>query len=131
LFFVSIGFRVSFSEHFDLGVIAFILLISILGKLIGGYVGARLGKFSHNESLAIGFTMNARGSQEIVLGLIALNAGLITEEIFVGLVVMTFVTIMMAGPLMKFFLNRDRKKQQEADGISPELDVYTGADYQP
>jgi Kef-type K+ transport system membrane component KefB len=113
LFFVSIGFRVSFTENFDLGVIAFILLIAILGKLIGGYVGARMGKFSHNESMAIGFTMNARGSQEIVLGLIALNAGLISEKVFVGLVVMTFVTIMMAGPTMKYFLGRERISQEK------------------
>ncbi len=131
LFFVSIGFRVSFAEHFDLSVIAFILLISILGKLIGGYVGARFGKFSHNESLAIGFTMNARGSQEIVLGLIALNAGLINERIFVGLVVMTFITIMMAGPMMKFFLKREEDLQKKKAGIPIDLDEYTGADYVP
>ncbi len=131
LFFVSIGFRVSFTEHFDPGVISFILLISILGKLIGGYVGARFGKFSHNESMAIGFTMNARGSQEIVLGLIALNAGLITEEIFVGLVIMTFTTIMMAGPLMKYFLKREKQVEVNDNGEVPEFDAYTGADYQP
>lgn len=124
LFFVSIGFRVSFTENFDPGVISFILLISILGKLIGGYVGARMGKFGHNESMAIGFTMNARGSQEIVLGLIALNAGLITEKVFVGLVVMTFVTIMMAGPLMKFFLEREaiaKTKRESFTTENPEL----------
>lgn len=118
LFFVSIGFRVSFIENFDVTVITFILLISILGKLIGGYVGARLGKFSRNESMAIGFTMNARGSQEIVLGLIALNAGLITEKIFVGLVVMTFVTIMMAGPMMKYFLNREKQAQKLKESLN-------------
>jgi Kef-type K+ transport system membrane component KefB len=120
LFFVSIGFRVSFTENFDLTVISFILLISIIGKLLGGYVGARLGKFSHNESMAIGFTMNARGSQEIVLGLVALNAGLITDKIFVGLVVMTFVTIMMAGPTMKYFLRRHQRLQaSEKDSAVP------------
>lgn len=66
------------------------LFIATAGKLSGGYIGARLGRFCKNESMAIGFTMNARGSQEIVLGLIALNAGLITDKIFVALVVMTF-----------------------------------------
>ncbi len=126
LFFVSIGFRVSFTENFDLTVISFILLISILGKLIGGYVGARMGKFSHNESMAIGFTMNARGSQEIVLGLIALNAGLITEKIFVGLVVMTFVTIMMAGPMMKYFLKREKLLQKSKVANEIENVVSTG-----
>jgi Kef-type K+ transport system membrane component KefB len=81
--------------------------------------------------MAIGFTMNARGSQEIVLGLIALNAGLITEKIFVGLVVMTFITIMMAGPMMKFFLNREKDRQKIAAGVPEELEEFSGTDYQP
>ncbi|MFI5171973.1 MAG: cation:proton antiporter [Chitinophagales bacterium] len=113
LFFVSIGFRVNFIENFDWGIIAFILLISILGKMLGGYIGARLGKFSKSEAIAIGFGMNARGSQEIVLGLIALNAGIITDQVFVGLVIMTFVTIMMAGPMMKYFLSKGKKEYHE------------------
>lgn len=131
LFFVSIGFRVSFTEQFDIKVIGLILAIAILGKLIGGYVGARLGRFSRNESMAIGFTMNARGSQEIVLGLIALNAGLITEKIFVGLVVMTFVTIMMAGPMMKFFLRREEAGQNKRKGSPAHAGEYTDAGFQP
>ncbi len=106
LFFVSIGFRVNFIENFNGPIIAFVLLISVLGKLSGGFLGGMLGKFSRNESLAIGFGMNARGSQEIVLGLIALNAGLITDQIFVALVVMTFVTIMIAGPAIRYFIKR-------------------------
>ncbi|HMU70710.1 MAG TPA: cation:proton antiporter, partial [Chitinophagales bacterium] len=79
----------------------------------GGYIGGRLGKFSHNESIAIGFGMNARGSQEIVLGLIALNANLITDQIFVALVVMTFVTIMIAGPSIRYFLQQHQEDDDE------------------
>jgi len=117
LFFVSIGFRVDFIQNFDGGVIVFVLIIAVLGKMIGGFIGGRLGKFSLNESVAIGFGMNARGSQEIVLGLIALNAGLITDQIFVALVVMTFVTIMIAGPSIRYFLQRhqDDNPDEEPD----------------
>jgi len=61
--------------------------------------------------MAIAFGMNARGSQEIVLGMIALQAGIIDEKIFVGLVVMTMVTILVAGPLMKFYLEKDIKEK--------------------
>lgn len=107
LFFVSIGFRVNFIQNFDGGIVLFVLLIAIVGKLVGGFLGGLLGKFTKGESLAIGFGMNARGSQEIVLGLIALNAGLITDQIFVALVVMTFVTIMIAGPSIRYFIKRD------------------------
>jgi hypothetical protein len=50
-------------------------------------------------------------SQEIVLGLVALQAKLIDERIFVGLLVMTFVTILIAGPAIKYFLKRHDESQ--------------------
>ncbi len=106
LFFVSIGLKVNFASNFDIGIVLFVLAISIFGKLTGGYIGARLSGFKHNKSIAVGFGMNARGSQEIVLGLVALQAKIIDEKIFVGLVVMTFITILMAGPMIRFFLRR-------------------------
>ncbi|MFI5135149.1 MAG: cation:proton antiporter [Chitinophagales bacterium] len=106
LFFVSIGLKVNFVSNFNLTIVLFVLGISIFGKLLGGYIGARLSGFKPNKSMAVGFGMNARGSQEIVLGLVALQAKIIDEKIFVGLVVMTFVTILMAGPMIRFFLRR-------------------------
>ena len=36
-----------------------------------------------------------------------LQAKIIDEPIFVGLVVMTVVTILMAGPLMKYYLGKE------------------------
>jgi Kef-type K+ transport system membrane component KefB len=60
--------------------------------------------WERGEALAIGFGMNARGAMEIILGLIALENGLITEKLFVALVVMALVTSMTSGPLMKWAL---------------------------
>jgi Kef-type K+ transport system membrane component KefB len=51
--------------------------------------------------------MNSRGSQEIVLGTLALQAKIIDEPIFVGLIVMTVITILMAGPVMKYYLAKE------------------------
>lgn len=116
LFFVSIGLKVNFVSNFDLGIVFFVLVISIVGKLLGGYIGARLSGFKHNKAMAVGFGMNARGSQEIVLGMIALQAGIIDEKIFVGLVVMTFVTIVIAGPMIRYYL----RKHESIHGIAPE-----------
>lgn len=106
LFFASIGLRINFVTNFNLEIVAIILAISCIAKLVGAGIGARLAGMSKNESLAVGFGMNARGSQEIVLGLLALQAKIIDEKIFVGLVVMTMITILIAGPFMKFFLKK-------------------------
>ncbi len=98
IFFASIGLRVDFAAHFELGLVLLVLGIACLGKVLGCGLGARLGGLSWPESWAVGFGMNARGAMEIILGLLALEAGLIGESMFVALVVMALVTSMLSGP---------------------------------
>ncbi|MCI0751080.1 MAG: cation:proton antiporter [Flammeovirgaceae bacterium] len=106
LFFVAIGLRVNFVENFDLWLTLAIIFIAFAGKIVGSGLGTRLGGFSWKESLAASFGMNARGAMEIILGLIALENGLINEKVFVSLVIMALVTSMTSGPLMKWSLSR-------------------------
>jgi Kef-type K+ transport system membrane component KefB len=101
LFFVSIGLRVNFFQNFDLGLTLVIILIAFIGKIVGSGLGAKLGGVTWREALAAGFGMNARGAMEIILGLVALENGLINEKVFVSLVIMALVTSMSSGPLMK------------------------------
>jgi Kef-type K+ transport system membrane component KefB len=54
--------------------------------------------------LALGFAMNARGAMEIILATIALEHGMIHEELFVALVVMALVTSIMSGPAIRALL---------------------------
>ena len=101
LFFVSIGLRVNFVANFDLDLTLIIIAIAFVGKIVGSGLGTKLGGFTWRESLAAGFGMNARGAMEIILGLVALENGLINEKVFVSLVIMALVTSMSSGPLMK------------------------------
>ena len=104
LFFVSIGLKINFFTNFELLLTLAILAISFVGKIAGSGIGAYKGGFNLKESLAVGFGMNARGAMEIILGLIALEYGLIDEKLFVALVVMAIITSMTSGPLMKWAL---------------------------
>jgi Kef-type K+ transport system membrane component KefB len=113
LFFVSIGLRVNFASNFDPTLTIIIILIAFIGKIVGSGLGTRLGGFTWPESLAAGFGMNARGAMEIILGLIALENGLINEKVFVSLVIMALVTSMSSGPLMKWAL---KFKPKESTG---------------
>ncbi len=110
LFFVSIGLRVNFITNFDLVLTLIIIFIAFAGKIAGAGLGTRLGGFSWKESLAAGFGLNARGAMEIILGLVALENGLINEKVFVSLVIMALVTSMTSGPLMKWSLSRKWKE---------------------
>jgi Kef-type K+ transport system membrane component KefB len=108
LFFVSIGLRVNFITNFDPWLTLFILLIAYAGKIIGSGLGTRLGGFGWRESLAAAFGMNARGAMEIILGLVALENGLIGERVFVSLVIMALLTSISSGPLMKWVLKKEK-----------------------
>jgi Kef-type K+ transport system membrane component KefB len=110
LFFVSIGLRVNFVSNFDFVLTLIIILIAFTGKIVGSGLGTRIGGFSWRESLAAGFGMNARGAMEIILGLVALENGLINEKVFVSLVIMALVTSMSSGPLMKWVLGMNPAK---------------------
>jgi Kef-type K+ transport system membrane component KefB/mannitol/fructose-specific phosphotransferase system IIA component (Ntr-type) len=125
LFFVSIGLRVNFGAYFNLPLIALVLVLAFAGKVIGCSIGAYLGGMDKEDSLAVGFGMNSRGAMEIILGLIALEAGLINEELFVALVVMAVVTSIAGAPMMNYFLSK--KKFEFISLLKPDLVFFTEA----
>lgn len=104
LFFASIGLRVNFITHFDLGIVLIVLVLAFAGKIIGCGVGARLGGLSKDDSLAVGFGMNSRGAMEIILGILAFQFGVIQETVFVALVIMALATSLASGPFMNYFM---------------------------
>ena len=109
LFFASVGLRLNFISNFNIEIVVLILVIACFAKLIGARIGSALSGMTRNESVAVAFGMNARGSQEIVLGLIALQAKIITGPVFEGLVFMTVVTMVISGPIMKYYFLKDQK----------------------
>lgn len=108
LFFASIGLRVNFVEAFDPVLCTVVLVIACLGKIVGCGGAALVAGMPRREAWALGFGMNARGAMEIILGLLARDAGLIDDRMLVALVLMALVTSMISGPLMEKALARRR-----------------------
>lgn len=119
LFFVSIGFKVDFVANFNLQVTVLITALAIVTKIAGAGLGALWGGLTAKEALAVGFGMNARGAMEIVLGLLAMQSGLITEQLFVALVVMAVLTSILAGPMLKYLITGEMKVVNLRDVIKP------------
>ncbi len=122
IFFVSIGFKIDFVENFDIQVVSIVLILAIICKLLGAGLGALWGGLTPKESMAVGFGMNARGAMEIVLGLLALQAGVITATLFVALVVMAVITSVLAGPMLQYFLTGEMKVATGLKEIIPFID---------
>jgi Kef-type K+ transport system membrane component KefB/mannitol/fructose-specific phosphotransferase system IIA component (Ntr-type) len=119
-FFASIGLRVNFVANFNLPVTITVILVACAGKLIGAGLGARLGGMDRRTAWGVGLAMNARGAMEMILGLLALQAGLIKEPMFVALVVMALFTSLVSGPVMHALI-RSRKEIMLKETVNSKL----------
>ena len=111
IFFASVGLKIDFLANFDWALVSFVTAIACVGKLIGCGLTARWSGMPWRESWAIGAAMNARGAMEIILALLALEAQLIDERLFVALVVMALATSVVAGPIMQSILRRQKPQR--------------------
>ncbi len=99
---------------------ALLIGIASIGKLGGCYIGSRLARLNHPESLAVGLGMNARGSTEVILATIGLSMGVLNPRLFTIIVLMAVVTTLCMPPLLRWALARvptrpDEQKRIEAE----------------
>ena len=106
LFFASIALRVDFVSYFDPVLVLVVCVIASAGKILGCSVAARWAGMSPPQAWAVAFSMNARGAMEIILGSLALRAGVIEPPLFVALVVMALFTALLVGPVLRRILQR-------------------------
>jgi Kef-type K+ transport system membrane component KefB len=104
VFFASLGLRADFVASFDLRLCVLVFLIASGAKIIGCTLGSRVGGLAWRPAAAVGFGLNARGAMEVILALLALDAGLLREQVFVALVIMAIATSLVSGPTMKWML---------------------------
>jgi Kef-type K+ transport system membrane component KefB/mannitol/fructose-specific phosphotransferase system IIA component (Ntr-type) len=104
VFFASLGLRADFVASFDARLCVLVFVVASAAKVVGCALGARAGGFRWRPAAAVGFGLNARGAMEIILALLALEAGLLREQVFVALVVMALATSLVSGPTMKLML---------------------------
>jgi mannitol/fructose-specific phosphotransferase system IIA component (Ntr-type) len=104
VFFASLGLRADFVKSFDLRLCVLVFVVASGAKIIGCTLGSRAGGLRWRPATAVGFGLNARGAMEVILALLALEAGLLREQVFVALVVMALLTSLISGPAMKWLL---------------------------
>ncbi len=123
LFFASIGLKLNFATHFDLSVTLIVIVVGAIGKIGGGCLGARLGGMARREAWAVGFALNIHGAMEIILGLLALEHGIISENMFVAIVVMAIVTPLVCGGVMRRILHLRHPRRLDRY-ISPKAFIH-------
>lgn len=102
MFFVITGLTVNLTTlHVnELGILAAILAVAILGKVGGGYAGARLTGIPPRGSAVMAALVNTRGLTELVILSVGLQEHLLSLQLYALMIVMALVTTAMTGPLL-------------------------------
>ena len=102
LFIVSVAFSVDFSALLVSPILfTAILLAAFLGKILGAFSGARSSGMEGRDSFTVGLGMNDRGTVELVLAMIGLELGVLTNNHVTILVMVAFLTTLTVPLLLK------------------------------
>ncbi|MCL2610002.1 MAG: cation:proton antiporter, partial [Treponema sp.] len=103
IFLANIGFHASFGGLsgslvlFTLALVA----VSVLSKLLGCGLGARLGGFGFRESVRVGAGMIARGEVSLIVAAKGIAAGYIGSLLYPSIIVVVLVTVLITPLLLK------------------------------
>lgn len=113
LFFVNIGLVANFREINPeiLWFSILLALVAIVGKVVGGAIGAKAAKFSTSSSLGIGAGMVARGEVGLIIAMIGVERGIITSDLFSAAIIVVIATTLVTPPLIKLLMKGDSSTQ--------------------
>lgn len=125
VFFASIALRLDFVGDFDFLLVFFIFFVGVFGRYIGAYIGARLIRQLHVHGKFIALAHIPGGQMQIVIGLLALQYGVITDPVYVAIVFGAVLSSMIAGPGMGRILKEveacDWLSYMPVEGVATEL----------
>jgi Kef-type K+ transport system membrane component KefB len=108
LYFAGIGLQYDFFADFDWFIVTFVTVISIVAKFGGAWLGAVGTALSREDRLSVGIAFTPSGVTGIVVADLALEHGILTTEVFVGIVVSAIVSSLLVAPWLSWSIHRRR-----------------------
>lgn len=129
IFFVTTGMSADLGGLGAVPLFATLLLVvAVVTKVIGCYGGARLGRFSHSESMAVGTGMIARGEVALVIAVIGHQSGVIGDDTYTASIVVTLLTTLAAPLLLRVTLPRQAPPPETDAESEHRLELATQID---
>jgi Kef-type K+ transport system membrane component KefB len=108
IFFISVGLVAD--AHMLAGqglwLIIAMIVVAIVSKVAGAGLGARLAGFSNRESLQLGTGMMSRGEVGLIVATLGVSEGLLSGQVFSGVVGVVIVTTLLTPPALRFLFTR-------------------------
>lgn len=124
IFFAAAGLKVNLTPLLepDLLVLGLgLITVATVSKIAGVYLGARLyGKSDHWTALSFSAGLNARGAIQIIIATIGLSVGIISQEIFSLIIIMSVVTSLMAPFMLRWTLKHVKIEEAEIKRLEKE-----------
>jgi Kef-type K+ transport system membrane component KefB len=128
IFFVSLSFHLHLRWEWSVILLTIVItLFAVIGKLLGCGLGAFFSGHSFWESTIIGSGMNGRGAVELVVAAVVIKLSaqlieaqnitepLLTQDQFSALVIMAFITTMIAPISMKWAVRKACSVDEDAE----------------
>lgn len=107
VFFVNIGLEVELASvvtYFPF-ILAFVV-IAVISKLFGGYLGSKMAGFSNNSAWMVGAGMISRGEMALIVLQIGSQGGLIPERYFAPMVITILISTLVSPLILKYFAKK-------------------------
>lgn len=104
LFFATAGLRMDLTALARPDVLiaaVLVLLVAVVTKFVGAYVGARTARLGRWESVALGAGLNARGAIEVIIAIVGLQLGVLTTEMYTVIILVAIITSLTAPPMLR------------------------------
>ena len=123
IFFASLGLKVVLPEMSGTIVLFSVLLIllAVASKIVGCGLGARLCRYSGQDSLRIGVGMISRGEVALIVANNGISAGLMKDAFFGPVVLMVIATTILTPVLLKLVYRgkeKDYSDLQESELVN-------------
>jgi Kef-type K+ transport system membrane component KefB len=115
IFFANIGIKTTISIS-DITMLVFtlvLLLVAIISKVIGCGLGAKLCKYTDEESIRIGVGMISRGEVALIVANVGVSMNLMPDKYFGPVIMVVIVTTLITPILLKLVYQPKRSIQSK------------------
>ena len=97
-----------------------LIVLAIVTKIVGTFIGGWFGGIRGREALALGSGLSALGAVGIVVAIVALNLGVVSETGYTVMVLAALVTSIVAPQLLKLVVRGWEVPKEEAERLERE-----------
>ena len=99
---------------------ALIVVVAIVAKFVGSFLGAKLAKQSNRAAAALGAGLNARGALEIVIASVGLSTGVFSDTAYAVIVIIPLITSVFAASTLQIIVRDWRGSDDELERLERE-----------